>query len=117
MRESERVTEKKGDRKSVWVSEKGGGGVNIGTVRHTAPSDKQEPRLMLPHTRRAHTCTLHTLSPTGKTGRHKQSSSTWKGLLVNDIQNQRVNLSAQRPNTEDAAGVTCSQRKENRSVF
>lgn len=29
MRESERVTEKKGDRKSVWVSEKkrGGGGV------------------------------------------------------------------------------------------
>lgn len=26
MRESERVTEKKGDRKSVWVSEKRGGG-------------------------------------------------------------------------------------------
>lgn len=52
MRESERVTEKKGDRKSVWVSEKGG--VNIGTVRHTAPSDKQEPRLMLPHTHAEH---------------------------------------------------------------
>lgn len=54
MRESERVTEKKGDRKSVWVSEKGGRGFNIGTVRHTAPSDKQEPRLMLPHTHAEH---------------------------------------------------------------
>lgn len=65
MRESERVIEKGRERKRLRVSERardrekerrgrGGGGVETGTVRHTALSDRQEPRQTLTQKQPAH---------------------------------------------------------------
>lgn len=66
MKESERVIEKGSERKRLRVSERardrekergrgGRGGFETGTVRHTALSDRQEPRQTLTHTKASST--------------------------------------------------------------